>query len=191
MGFLNGKGVNLSEGMKVVGTEFSAADETWTQPWGENKSIRNHYNEMAVCLSDEADTKLTLRFRVFDDGVGFRYEYEVAGVDSIFVTDELTSFNMAQDGISWSIPANYETYELLYRTQPLSKTDNANTPMTFKVGKTYARASTDFPYRKYYGSSWHALQTTLAPFSDGSKLWQTYRCTSRHKHIPAYGRHSR
>lgn len=100
LGFLAGKGVNLSEGMKVVGTEFSAADETWTQPWGENKSIRNHYNEMAVCLSDEADTKLTLRFRVFDDGVGFRYEYEVAGVDSIFVTDELTSFNMAQDGIS-------------------------------------------------------------------------------------------
>lgn len=122
LGFLAGEGVNLSEGMKVVGTEFSAADETWTQPWGENKSIRNHYNEMAVCLSDEADTKLTLRFRVFDDGVGFRYEYEVAGVDSIFVTDELTSFNMAQDGISWSIPANYETYELLYRTQPLSKT---------------------------------------------------------------------
>ena len=78
LGFLAGKGVNLSEGMKVVGTEFSAADETWTQPWGENKSIRNHYNEMAVCLSDEADTKLTLRFRVFDDGVGFRYEYEVA-----------------------------------------------------------------------------------------------------------------
>ncbi len=56
---------------------------------------------------------------------------------------------MAQDGISWSIPANYETYELLYRTQPLSKTDNANTPMTFKVGKTYASiheaALTDFP----------------------------------------------
>ena len=63
LGFLAGEGVNLSEGMKVVGTEFSAADETWTQPWGENKSIRNHYNEMAVCLSDEADTKLTLRFR--------------------------------------------------------------------------------------------------------------------------------
>lgn len=89
LGFLAGKGVNLSEGMKVVGTEFSAADETWTQPWGENKSIRNHYNEMAVCLSDEADTKLTLRFRVFDDGVGFRYEYEVAGVDSIFVRTNL------------------------------------------------------------------------------------------------------
>lgn len=62
LGFLAGKGVNLSEGMKVVGTEFSAADETWTQPWGENKSIRNHYNEMAVCLSDEADTKLTFAF---------------------------------------------------------------------------------------------------------------------------------
>ena len=168
LGFLAGKGVNLSEGMKVVGTEFSAADETWTQPWGENKSIRNHYNEMAVCLSDEADTKLTLRFRVFDDGVGFRYEYEVAGVDSIFVTDELTSFNMAQDGISWSIPANYETYELLYRTQPLSKTDNANTPMTFKVGKTYASiheaALTDFPEMTLQNTGGCGFKSELAPW---------------------------
>ena len=193
LGFLAGKGVNLSEGMKVVGTEFSAADETWTQPWGENKSIRNHYNEMAVCLSDEADTKLTLRFRVFDDGVGFRYEYEVAGVDSIFVTDELTSFNMAQDGISWSIPANYETYELLYRTQPLSKTDNANTPMTFKVGKTYASiheaALTDFPEMTFQNTGGCGFKSELAPWPDGIKAkieggsfntpWRTVQIASK------------
>ena len=193
LGFLAGKGVNLSEGMKVVGTEFSAADETWTQPWGENKSIRNHYNEMAVCLSDEADTKLTLRFRVFDDGVGFRYEYEVAGVDSIFVTDELTSFNMAQDGISWSIPANYETYELLYRTQPLSKTDNANTPMTFKVGKTYASiheaALTDFPEMTLQNTGGCGFKSELAPWPDGIKAkieggsfntpWRTVQIASK------------
>ena len=123
-------GINLSQNMKVKDVVFDSADETWTQPWGENKTIRNHYNEMAVHLSDAANTKLTLRFRVFDDGVGFRYEYEVSGADSILVTDELTAFNIAQDGTSWSIPANSETYELLYRTQPVSQIDNANTPMT-------------------------------------------------------------
>lgn len=111
--------------------DFTTQDETWTQPWGENKTIRNHYNEMAVHLSDAAVTKLILRFRVFDDGVGFRYEYEVSGADSLLITDELTEFNIAQDGTSWSIPANYDTYELLYRTQPVSRIDNVNTPMTF------------------------------------------------------------
>lgn len=49
--------------------DFTTQDETWTQPWGENKTIRNHYNEMAVHLSDAAATKLILRFRVFDDGI--------------------------------------------------------------------------------------------------------------------------
>lgn len=138
LGFIAQDGVNLFEGFRVVGTDFSAADETWTQPWGENKTLRNHYNEMAVHLSDAASTKLTLRFRVFNDGVGFRYEYDVADADSILITDDLTAFNIAQDGISWSIPANYETYELLYRTLPISGIDNANTPMTFKAGDVYA-----------------------------------------------------
>ena len=96
-------GVNLAEGFKVINTDFTTHDETWTQPWGENKNIRNHYNEMAVHLSDTTNTKLTLRFRIFDDGLGFRYEYEVPGADSILVTDELTAFNIAQDGTSWSM----------------------------------------------------------------------------------------
>jgi len=132
LGFTAKDGVNLAEGFKVVNTGFNTHDETWTQPWGENKNIRNHYNEMAVHLSDTTNTKLTLRFRIFDDGLGFRYEYEVPGADSILVTDELTAFNIAQDGTSWSIPANYDTYELLYRTQPVSRIDNANTPMIFR-----------------------------------------------------------
>ncbi len=112
-------GLNLSKGFTVEGTDFASADETWTQPWGENKSIRNHYNEMAVRLKDAADTRLTLRFRVFDDGLGFRYEYRFPQSDSLFVMDELTEFNLAQNGTSWSIPASFETYELLYRTLPL------------------------------------------------------------------------
>ena len=56
---------------QIENTEFTTKDETWTQPWGENKSIRNHYNEMAVRLKDPANTRLTLRFRVFDDGLAF------------------------------------------------------------------------------------------------------------------------
>lgn len=173
LGFLAKDGVNLSKGFRIVGTDFLSADENWTQPWGENKTIRNHYNEMAVHLADTTNTKLVLRFRVFDDGIGFRYEYEVAGADSILITDELTAFNIAQDGTSWSIPANYDTYELLYRTQPISKIDNANTPMTFKAGNTYASiheaALTDFPEMTLKNVGDCQFKSELAPWPDGIK----------------------
>lgn len=104
LGFEARDGINLSEDFHITGTDFDSKDEIWTQPWGENKSIRNHYNEMAVHLTDTKETLLTLRFRVFNDGIGFRYEYQVPDADSLFITDELTSFNIAQDGTSWSIP---------------------------------------------------------------------------------------
>lgn len=173
LGFIAQDGVNLFESFRVVGTDFSAADETWTQPWGENKTLRNHYNEMAVHLSDAASTKLTLRFRVFNDGVGFRYEYDVADADSILIIDDLTAFNIAQDGISWSIPANYETYELLYRTLPISGIDNANTPMTFKAGDVYASiheaALTDFPEMTLKNTGGCRFKAELAPWPDGIK----------------------
>lgn len=174
LGFEANNGVNLSGNFHVVDTDFTTQDEVWTQPWGENKTIRNHYNEMAVHLSDTAKTKLTLRFRVFDDGLGFRYEYEVPGADSILVTDELTAFNIAQDGTSWSIPANYETYELLYRTQPVSQIENANTPMTFKAGGVYASiheaALTDFPEMTLKNAGDCNFKSELAPWPDGIKV---------------------
>lgn len=174
MGFEGRDGVNLSKGFQIEGTEFTAKDETWTQPWGENKSIRNHYNEMAVHLKDQANTELTLRFRVFDDGLGFRYEYQVPQADSVFVMDELTSFNLAQDGKSWSIPASFETYELLYRTMPVSKVDNANTPMTFKTdngvyASIHEAALTDFPEMTLKHTEGCNFKSELAPWPDGVK----------------------
>lgn len=166
-------GVNLSKDFRVTGVNFDSKDETWTQPWGENKSIRNHYNEMAVLLADNQNTQLTLRFKIFDDGLGFRYEYSVPGADSIFIMNELTSFNIANDGTSWSIPANFDTYELLYRTQPVSKIDNANTPMTFKTGNVYASiheaALTDFPEMTLTNKGNCLFKSELAPWPDGVK----------------------
>ena len=97
---------------------------------------------------------LTLRFRVFDDGVAFRYEWEVPDLDSLTVTDELTEFRFAEDGVSWSIPGNFNTYELLYRELPVSAVENANTPFTFRVDGTYGSiheaALYDFPEMNLY-----------------------------------------
>ena len=174
MGFEGRDGLNLSKDFQIENTEFTTKNETWTQPWGENKSIRNHYNEMAVRLKDPANTRLTLRFRVFDDGLGFRYEYQVPQVDSVFVMDELTSFNLAQDGKSWSIPASFETYELLYRTLPVSKVDNANTPMTFKTdngvyASIHEAALTDFPEMTLKHTEGCHFKSELASWPDGVK----------------------
>ncbi len=159
---------------KLVGTEFDKKDEIWHQPWGENKTIRNHYNEMAVRLKNDDGVLLTLRFRLFDDGFGFRYEYETIYDDFLFITNELTCFNFANDGTSWSIPADFDTYELLYRTMPLSEVDNANTPMTFKTsGGLYASvheaALTDFPEMTLKHTEDCCFKSELAPYPDGIK----------------------
>ena len=157
LGFVAKDGLNLKNSFEIIKTEFSSKDETWNQIWGENKTIRNHYNEMAVHLANIDSTYLIMRFRLFNDGIGFRYEYKIKDTDKIILTDELTTFNIKNKGISWSIPASYETYELLYRTLPLNEVDNANTPFTFKTqsrrdaetqsiyASIHEAALTDFP----------------------------------------------
>ena len=87
----------ISGPFRINKTEFSSKDEVWTQPWGENKKNRNHYNEMSVCLENEEDVPLVIRFRVFDDGIGFRYEYEHPDKDSLVVMDELTEFDSTKN----------------------------------------------------------------------------------------------
>ena len=133
------EGVNLSSGLTLKGVKKSSKDETWTQPWGENKTNRDHHNELAVALQGAGGEELTLRFRVFDDGFAWRYEVAVPGTDSLHLTAEKSTFRFHEDGDSWSIPANFDTYELRYRKMPLSEVPDANTPITFKTqGGVYA-----------------------------------------------------
>ena len=169
----------LDSGFRIRGVERRTIDEQWSQPWGENKQMRNHCNEMAVRLSNDAGTRLTMRFRLFDDGVGFRYEYEVPGADSLTITDERTEFRFAADGDSWTIPANFETYELLYRHLPLSELTDANTPATFHVGRHYGSiheaALYDFPEMTLLRTSPLCFKSELAPLPDGTKARTAWR----------------
>ncbi len=130
--------VNLADGFKLVSKKVSKFSETWTQPWGQNKVNTDNHKELEVKLRNP-DAQLTLRFRVFDDGIGFRYEYAVgegviAGSDrqSLIITDELTAFRFASDATSWSIPGDFNSYEHEYRQLPLSEVQDANTPFTMK-----------------------------------------------------------
>ena len=175
MGFTEGNGVALGEGFQIKSTTFDHKDEIWTQAWGENKKNRDHYNEMAVSLTNKDQVELTLRFRVFDDGVGFRYEYSVPAVDSLMITDELTTFRFRQDGTSWSIPASAETYELLYKQQPISEVETANTPFTFKTadgiyGSIHEAALYDFSEMTLKQTGRYTLKAELTPWPDGIKV---------------------
>ncbi|MBE6335293.1 MAG: glycoside hydrolase family 97 protein [Lentimicrobiaceae bacterium] len=150
LGFEAKDGLNLKDAFEIVDVRFSSEDETWEQPWGENKIIRNHYNDMAVDLINEDSIFLTMRFRVFNDGLGFRYEYKVTDIDSVIITDELTSFNIKENGTSWSIPADFDSYEHLYITLPINEIEDANTPFTFKTksgiyASIHEAALIDFP----------------------------------------------
>lgn len=183
MGFVEGNGVILGGGFRIEKTTFDSKDETWTQPWGENKTNRNHYNEMAVNLINEDQVQLTLRFRVFNDGVGFRYEYNVPNVDSLMITDELTTFHFRQDGTSWSIPASAETYELLYKQQPISEVETANTPFTFKTadgvyGSIHEAALYDFSEMTLKQIGDYTLKAELTPWPDGIKVRKSNHFTT-------------
>lgn len=164
---------DLAGGFSVREIVKRSVNETWTQPWGENKILRDCHNEMTAVLKNDDGVLLMLRFRAFDDGVAFRYEWEVPDLDSLTVTDELTEFRFAEDGVSWSIPGNFNTYELLYRELPVSAVENANTPFTFRVDGTYGSiheaALYDFPEMNLYRTDSLAFKAELAPLPDGIK----------------------
>ena len=164
---------------------FAEADTVWHQPWGENKEIRDHYNEMAMTLADYALT-MTLRVRAFDDGVAFRYEWDASGRDSITVMDELTEFAFAEDATTWSIPADFDSYEKNYRVLPVDSVPDANTPFTFMTdstgifGSIHEAALYDFPemtLRRDTASA-RTLRASLAPMPDGVKAVTPSRFTT-------------
>ena len=101
----------------------STFDHTWEPVWGEESEIRNHYNEMAVTLNQESkDRHIVVRFRVFDDGVGFRYEFpNQKNLNYFVVTDECTEFAMTGDHTAFWIPGDYDTQEYDYIESKLSE----------------------------------------------------------------------
>ncbi len=167
----------ILSGNRILGVEHSSRDEVWTQPWGENKQLRDHCNEMVVALGSTTTpaNTLNIRLRAYDDGVALRYEWEVPGVDTLAVTSERTEFRFAADGTSWSIPGNFETYELQYREQPISATETANTPFTFRVGDLYGSiheaALYDYPEMNLHRNDPLAFRAELAPLPDGVKAY--------------------
>ena len=119
---LNGK-PNLMDGFEVVKTSTSTFDETWQPVWGEVKDIRNHYNELLVELRQpETDRYMNIRFRVYDEGMGLRYEFpRQKNLVYFVIKEEHTQFAMTGDHTAWWIPGDYDTQEYDYTESKLTE----------------------------------------------------------------------
>ena len=123
LGYELAKGENLLDGFTLVGDETSAFDETWKPVWGENSSIRNNYKELLVQLVQKSTERyMNLRFRVYNEGVGLRYEFPQKGKLNYFtVKEECTEIAMTGNHTAWWIPGDYDTQEYEYTKSRLSE----------------------------------------------------------------------
>ena len=115
--------INLMTGFKIKDTSTSTFDETWSPVWGEEKEIRNNYNELAVTLDQPSnDRYIVIRFRLFNDGLGFRYEFpQQKNLNYFIIKEEHSQFAMAGDHTAFWIPGDYDTQEYDYTTSRLSE----------------------------------------------------------------------
>ena len=113
----------LMNGFTMEDAKTSTFDETWEPVWGEVKQIRNHYNELAVTLNQKAqDRNIIIRFRLFDDGMGFRYEFPLQkNLNYFVIKEERTQFAMTGDHTAFWIPGDYDTQEYDYTESKLSE----------------------------------------------------------------------
>lgn len=179
MGFVLRDDDSLYKNFEIINVEKTSIDETWEQVWGEKRFIRNHYNQMIVELQekDKQRRKLEIQFRAYDDGVAFRYIFPEQGIkDSIFIMDELTTFNLKDEGKAWWTPAYKEQrYEYLYQSSPVSTLDTVHTPLTIEsdsglVLSFHEASLTDFASMVLHPTSGTILKADLVPWADGVKV---------------------
>lgn len=104
---------DLMDGFKIADTKISTFDETWKPVWGQYKQIRNHYNELAVSLHQASSNRtIIIRFRVYDEGIGLRYEFpQQSSLNYFIIKEEHTQFAMTGDHKAWWLPGDYDTQE--------------------------------------------------------------------------------
>lgn len=188
----------LKNDLKITETESRSVDETWEAVWGEQKEVRNHYNELVVSLEEATspNRQLKMRFRVFDDGLGFRFEFpsQDGMTDSVFIMDEQTEFALTGDHTSWWIPADYDSYEYNYKQTKVSEIDASefasenervdrqidnfkavNTPVTMKTDEGIYLSFHEANLTDYAGMTLGItddlkLVSELVPWADGTKV---------------------
>ena len=171
----------FDEGFRVAGSTTATFDETWEQPWGERRYVRDRHNELLVQFASTKhdQRRFDLRVRVFDDGFGFRYEVpEQTGYAAVNITDELTEFRLEHEleTTAWWIPGRrYNRYEYLYQTTSLDAIHMAHTPMTVRLPSGlhlsfHEAALVDYAAFVIDQRRDGVFKTNLTPWSDGARV---------------------
>ena len=203
LGFAFRNAPPLSENLRITGVQRDSADVTWEQPWGEVRQVRDHHRELRVSVQETSALarRFDVVFRVFNDGIGFRYELPAQpNLGSFEIMDELTEFAFADDARAWWIPSNrvrLDRSEMLYSASPLSLLDSVQTPLTMEtrdlrtVIVIHEAHLVDYPRMFLAGirnMEHRTLRAALAPWSDGVKVrgrtplntpWRTIQLADR------------
>ena len=175
--------------LAVVRDRTRAVDETWETTWGEEREIRNNYNELTVYLSEhfpeqkkgmaEEGRMFTLKFRLFDEGLAFRYEIPPQPkFQKLTIADELTEFNIDNNALAWQIPAYQpDRYEYNYTRKPVYElTHSVHTPATIELPTGHYLAIHEAALYNYGSMTLrldqnHALKADITPLSDGMRAY--------------------
>ncbi len=183
LGFLLRGAEKLERNLELAAHAERSFDETWEQPWGESRFVRNRYNELRVTLAEEKprERRFDVVFRVYDDGVGFRYEVPAQpALTEAIIDDELTEFDVVPEASAWWIPAGeWNRYEYLYTRSPLREIGQVHTPMTLRTVDGLHIAFHEAALVDY-SSMWlrrvegQRLRAQLSPAAEG---WKVRRAT--------------
>ncbi len=178
LGFAVKGAPDFGESFAISSAEMGSADTTWEQVWGERHFIRDHHNKLRVRLKESASSgrELVVLFKVFDDGVGFRYEFpDQPSMHAFDIADERTEFALAGDHTAWWIPAyRSNRYEYLYTESPVSELDTVHTPLTMSTAdglflSLHEANLTDFPSMTLENVGGNVLKANLIPWADGTR----------------------
>jgi alpha-glucosidase len=179
LGFLFTDAPEMLRNFELASKSTRSFDQTWEEPWGEYRTIRNHYNELTASFDEKVWMKrrMTVVFRIYDDGVGFRYELPKApNFTHANIGDELTEFRIAEDGTAWwDEGREWNREEYLYRTTPIEEIGFAQTPLTIRTKSglhlsLHEAALVDYSGMDLRRVEGRDLKATLMPSSTGAKV---------------------
>ena len=179
LGFLLTDAPKLERNFALTSSATRSVDETWEQPWGERRYVRNHFNELRVRLTEKVAParSLDVVFRVYDDGIGFRYEFpDQAALHDVNIGEELTEFDVVEPATAWWITAGeWNRLEQLHNRTPLTELSLADTPMTIRTASGlhiafHEAALVDYSAMWLRRVTGQRLKAELCPSSEGPKV---------------------
>jgi alpha-glucosidase len=194
LGFILTDGLNMTRGFAIESSDTAKGDDTWEQPWGERRFVKDKYNEVTVRFKQGktyGERLMNVTFRLFDNGVGFRYEIpEQPGLKTMKIADETTEFDIVPKGTAWWIPGGeWNRYEQVYQKTPIDAVSTAHTPITMKLEdgthlSFHEAALVDYAGYWFKRATGQTFRTTLSPSSRGPRVvrdlpfatpWRTVR----------------